>query len=143
MKSLRSNIYTSFAVIVALLIAIGLFGYLGANKLNQSSTAIRQVSKIDAAVSDIDGKVTELQLRVSRYMATGHDWLRDDIIRLNDDLIVNINERAKSQTDPEMQDLFLRMSERLPEYRSQFDSCLLYTSPSPRDQRGSRMPSSA
>ena len=26
---------------------------------------------------------------------------------------------------------------------SQFESCLLYTSPSPRDQRGSRMPSSA
>ena len=26
---------------------------------------------------------------------------------------------------------------------SLFDSCLLYTSPSPRDQRGSRMPSSA
>ena len=27
--------------------------------------------------------------------------------------------------------------------RLSFDSCLLYTSPSPRDQRGSRMPSSA
>ena len=26
---------------------------------------------------------------------------------------------------------------------SQSDACLLYTSPSPRDQRGSRMPSSA
>ena len=26
---------------------------------------------------------------------------------------------------------------------NQFDICLLYTSPSPRDQRGSRMPSSA
>ena len=26
---------------------------------------------------------------------------------------------------------------------SEFDACLLYTSPSPRDQRGSRMPSSA
>ena len=26
---------------------------------------------------------------------------------------------------------------------TQSDSCLLYTSPSPRDQRGSRMPSSA
>ena len=25
----------------------------------------------------------------------------------------------------------------------QFSACLLYTSPSPRDQRGSRMPSSA
>ena len=27
--------------------------------------------------------------------------------------------------------------------RSQYSLCLLYTSPSPRDQRGSRMPSSA
>ena len=28
-------------------------------------------------------------------------------------------------------------------YETQADACLLYTSPSPRDQRGSRMPSSA
>ena len=27
--------------------------------------------------------------------------------------------------------------------RDDYDGCLLYTSPSPRDQRGSRMPSSA
>ena len=33
--------------------------------------------------------------------------------------------------------------ERLAEYAKQIQSCLLYTSPSPRDQRGSRMPSSA
>ena len=37
--------------------------------------------------------------------------------------------------------------ECLEEYKMTFalqcDSCLLYTSPSPRDQRGSRMPSSA
>ena len=31
----------------------------------------------------------------------------------------------------------------IPEYRSQVISCLLYTSPSPRDKRQSRMPSSA
>ena len=30
-----------------------------------------------------------------------------------------------------------------PSLRSLLDTCLLYTSPSPRDQRGSRMPSSA
>ena len=29
------------------------------------------------------------------------------------------------------------------DYLKMVDSCLLYTSPSPRDQRGSRMPSSA
>ena len=28
-------------------------------------------------------------------------------------------------------------------YEGQYQVCLLYTSPSPRDQRGSRMPSSA
>ena len=28
-------------------------------------------------------------------------------------------------------------------WRSKYGGCLLYTSPSPRDQRGSRMPSSA
>lgn len=124
MKSLRSNIYTSFAVIVALLIAIGLIGYLGANQLNESSTAMRQVSETDAAVGEIDRDVTELQLRVSRYMATGHDSLRDDIIRLNDALIAKIDERTRNQIDPQMQDLFLRMSERLPEYRHQFDSVI-------------------
>ena len=31
----------------------------------------------------------------------------------------------------------------LPDFESLYDACLLYTSPSPRDQRGSRMPSSA
>ena len=31
----------------------------------------------------------------------------------------------------------------LADYDPQESSCLLYTSPSPRDQRGSRMPSSA
>ena len=29
------------------------------------------------------------------------------------------------------------------ENEEEFETCLLYTSPSPRDQRGSRMPSSA
>ena len=33
--------------------------------------------------------------------------------------------------------------EMLVDYDPEFSNCLLYTSPSPRDQRGSRMPSSA
>ena len=35
------------------------------------------------------------------------------------------------------------MNERFGPFSSFFTTCLLYTSPSPRDQRGSRMPSSA
>jgi len=114
-KSLRSNIYTGFAIIVVLLVAIGLIGYFGANQLNKSSTAMRQVSEIDATVGEIDRQVTELQLRVSRYMATGQDLLGRDIIRLNDDLIADINKQATSQIDPQIKDLFLRMSKLLPE----------------------------
>lgn len=124
MKSLRSNIYTGFAIIVALLIAIGLIGYLGSKRLSDSSAAMRRVSDIDAAVAEIDREVTELQLRVSRYMATGHRSLQKDIVKLNDHLIDQINQRAKAQIDPQMEDLFLRMSERLPTYRRHFNSVI-------------------
>ena len=37
----------------------------------------------------------------------------------------------------------LELEKRLEEVGALFGVCLLYTSPSPRDQRGSRMPSSA
>ena len=36
-----------------------------------------------------------------------------------------------------------RMNQRIRAHGNYTESCLLYTSPSPRDQRGSRMPSSA
>ena len=36
-----------------------------------------------------------------------------------------------------------RWMNRLPDVAALANACLLYTSPSPRDQRGSRMPSSA
>ena len=42
-----------------------------------------------------------------------------------------------------LMDLARDISDRLWSVSAQSNSCLLYTSPSPRDQRGSRMPSSA
>ena len=36
-----------------------------------------------------------------------------------------------------------RIADRVEQQKEQHNTCLLYTSPSPRDQRGSRMPSSA
>lgn len=124
MKSLRSKIHTGFAILIILLIAIGFIGYHGVNQLNQSSTAMRQVSEVDAIVGAIDRNVTDLQLRVSRYMATGHESLRTDVVRLNNDLISTINDQATNQAAPEMRDLFQRMSERLPEYREHFRSVI-------------------
>ena len=52
--------------------------------------------------------------------STGHDWMKGDLFV---DLAASL-ERARF-------DYLL------------VEDCLLYTSPSPRDQRGSRMPSSA
>ncbi|MEP3482392.1 MAG: ATP-binding protein [Fuerstiella sp.] len=124
MKSLRSNIYTGFAIIVALLIGVGLIGYLGSKQLSDSSAAMRKVSSTDAAIAKINRDVTELQLRVARYMATGHRSLQSDIIALNDHLIDQINQQVEAQVAPEMQDLFLRMSVRLPAYRSHFNSVI-------------------
>ena len=40
-------------------------------------------------------------------------------------------------------EMIVKVKEPLAEERAMLRDCLLYTSPSPRDQRGSRMPSSA
>ena len=49
------------------------------------------------------------------------------------------NEEASSLDNT----VVLNVSKDLPMAQKRFCACLLYTSPSPRDQRGSRMPSSA
>ena len=85
---------------------------------------MRQASEVSIAVQQIDRDVQELQLRVSRYMATGHDSLRNDIVRLNDRLVSHIESQASTQTNQQMKDLFVRMSEHLPEYKMHFDSVI-------------------
>ena len=63
-----------------------------------------------------------LQLKASRKTnAEAHDW----------------NRRKAAQ------DMCCQYEEFNPDKTELLKSCLLYTSPSPRDQRGSRMPSSA
>ena len=46
-------------------------------------------------------------------------------------------------TIDEMRNFALNYVEKFAPSKQQLKTCLLYTSPSPRDQRGSRMPSSA
>ena len=57
------------------------------------------------------------------------DILRDNDVGADDDVILKRVQQADGRTKGMIND--------------QPVSCLLYTSPSPRDQRGSRMPSSA
>lgn len=124
MNSLRSKIYIGFAAVVSLVVAIGLIGYIGAAQLQDSTIEMRRISDVNSQVLKIDRDVQELQLRVGRYVASGHVALRDDIVELNNDLIRAIREAEESQTDPEMRDLFERMSQQLPEYKTHFDSVI-------------------
>ena len=61
---------------------------------------------------------------------------------------VTTNDRQKTTAkllahDPETDLAILKINTRTPLPPIRIGTCLLYTSPSPRDQRGSRMPSSA
>ena len=67
--------------------------------------------------------MTELQLMVQERQNTGTAWTRNESFEKNGYLII------KDLWDPE------ELYHPVP--------CLLYTSPSPRDMRRSRMPSSA
>ena len=84
----------------------------------------------------------------ARKAFTSGDWpkmtatQRGHLLRKLGDLIA---EKAEALAETEVRDngkLLAEMGMQL-KYVPQWYYCLLYTSPSPRDQRGSRMPSSA
>ena len=56
--------------------------------------------------------------------------------------IDNIEDRLAGMSESERK-AFSQLEGLAKQARQAYDACLLYTSPSPRDQRGSRMPSSA
>ena len=93
---------------------------------------VRGALKIDAIFATDDGAGTE----------AFQGWLADNsvITKFNDALIQNrigVNDTEGFNTIESNRFAYTSMSE------GQKIVCLLYTSPSPRDQRGSRMPSSA
>lgn len=124
LNSLRSRIYIGFAIIASLLVVLGLIGHYGTRRLHVASNAMRDVSDVNAVVLEVDRDVQELQLRVGRYVTSGGVALQNEIITLNDHLVLLIEDTANDQTEPEMRDLFDRMSEHLPEYRKQFESVI-------------------
>ena len=80
----------------------------------------------------VDGKV-ERYLKEERYTGVKHDTNHNAIIRtiIDEDLLKDV-------------DYILNVNQLEDKKAKQLNNiCLLYTSPSPRDQRGSRMPSSA
>ena len=75
------------------------------------------------------------------YDGDGMDGVRVNI-GIKDGIIIDIGDCA----DPAIRTISAKGHIVTPGFidlHTHYDGCLLYTSPSPRDQRGSRMPSSA
>ena len=58
-------------------------------------------------------------------------------------LLSLVKVRAESMSEAELEDAIKDAEAAIDRAKARREACLLYTSPSPRDQRGSRMPSSA
>ena len=76
---------------------------------------------IEVCGQEIDASTTNIKLLIEQL---GHDRYA-----------------IRSRAIEKLQQLGLEAFDEL--HKAQYHDCLLYTSPSPRDQRGSRMPSSA
>ena len=97
---------------------------------------------------DVIRKQLSLLLERNNYQVTGASTVEEALAKnpeAFDLILADIRLPGAAGTD------IIQHSEQVPvivmtsyaSVRSAVDSCLLYTSPSPRDQRGSRMPSSA
>ena len=80
------------------------------------------------------------------YAFSVENWNRpqDEVDTLMKYLARYLKSEQREMNDNNVKLQAIGQTGRLPEFvRDQLETCLLYTSPSPRDQRGSRMPSSA
>jgi len=112
--------------------------------------SIQEVQKnTGLSLENLDNKWHELERKVADLepMAKQHQDYKKQIAELTRQrenlasLVVGLEEKYKL-LNPIVKDLGKREQDLLRRTKD-METCLLYTSPSPRDQRGSRMPSSA
>ena len=82
--------------------------------------------------------MNELKISPSKVSKFGVKIAKDGILRTASNILAQ-----KGVTMDKIREIWPELSFISKEIDEQLETCLLYTSPSPRDQRGSRMPSSA
>ena len=88
-------------------------------------------ARLQSELTVVEGQLREQSARRARLVAERNGA---DRIVFPEELV------AQAETDPEVGVL---LDGETTLFEARLEACLLYTSPSPRDQRGSRMPSSA
>jgi len=122
LMSLRSKIYSGFALIVVLLVFNGVLSYVGLGRLRSTTDALQHVEGVNATVLTIARDVQELRLRVDRYVASGHDSLRDEVGKINRRLDRHIQHVYSQPIDDRMRELFAAIQHRMQAYAEQFDT---------------------
>lgn len=106
------------------MIAVGLIGYYGTTRLAASSSDMRDISELNAAILEVDRDVQELQMWAEKYITTGHDSMRDSVFEVHDKLTQRVSSTisGQSQSTPEMLTSLTEISRHLKQYRIDFDS---------------------
>ena len=107
-------------------------------------------SAFNQRLADFEARIEDMQTSVERFRNVSHDVeTRYSVEALKSGNRRNhvVNKKNISFHNSEQEGLDSLEFDRYTDFhllaRSLTEACLLYTSPSPRDQRGSRMPSSA
>ena len=97
-----------------------------------------------------NGDGTFLEDLENRVGHISHSSMGSDIADINNDGSMDIfvtdmlpSDEYRLKTTAGFDDINIHQLKKRQGFHNQYMHCLLYTSPSPRDQRGSRMPSSA
>ena len=144
--------YLSTAVIVLMLItSMGIFGFLSKAHIEQTSASEESIAKVETIQSELDRQLgiigrAENRIRDLENSDTGADANIQSQIDKEQERIDKAFDRiqpAITQQNQIITDARSGDANRTKPYEDQLTSCLLYTSPSPRDRQKSRMPSSA
>lgn len=122
LKSLRVQILVGVIVIVVLLIAIGLIGYIGTKSLAMSTRSMRNFADLNAGILEVDRDVQELQMWAEKYITTGHDSIRDSAVKVHDKLVSRVQGTMNGSATQEIKPSLQEISRHLDGYRTHFDS---------------------
>ena len=103
------------------------------------------IKKAESIIENYEAKLTEAKNQASQIINDAKDEALHEserLLKATEEKIQQEIKLTESRVQKEKEDAFSELNTQLKDSATDFISCLLYTSPSPRDQRGSGLPGS-
>jgi len=120
-NSLRWKIVLAFGLITLIFVINNLVGLYGVSRVIGGFRKQQQSQKAAQKLLEIDRKVQQLRMRVSEFSYTGHETHRLEMIRLADELQLEIQTVEPELRSSETRTSLTLMRERLLAFQQQFD----------------------